>query len=306
MTNKEIRDEAWALLMRDKWFGKALLGFVVFCIVNMIFSQVASLFAHQASISQVSEVADINEAIATSKQLISDFFSRKNLFYFIITIFFSFLMDGLRSLGMSRIFLHASSHDATSTWKDGLFEGFKQPFGVAWLAFRWFIQVWFWIIFALVPCMGAFAAALIEGETKFAYLAAFLLLGFTFVSYYRYRLVWFIKADNPSLGAGECMQESVRLMKGFKRKAFSLDCSFWKIFTLLLLMQFLPMLVFAVMGFTQSQAVKILAGFSILPIFCAMIALLALTAIYWQTAQAIFYREIIKSQSTKAPETICP
>jgi len=55
------------------------------------------------------------------------------------------------------------------------------------------------------------------------------------IAFYRYRMAIYILIDDPSKSVLSCLRESSRLMKGNKRKLFSLDFSFigWYILTII-------------------------------------------------------------------------
>jgi len=61
----------------------------------------------------------------------------------------------------------------------------------------------------------------------FTFLWTLLLIVPGIVKMYSYSLTYYISKDKPELSAGECINESMRLMDGNKKKLFLLDLSFF-------------------------------------------------------------------------------
>ena len=84
-------------------------------------------------------------------------------------------------------------------FREHLSEGFRRPLEAAWLMFLINFKVFLWSLLLIVP--GIVAA-------------------------YRYRQVWYVKAQHPDWSAAECIAQSSRLMDGCKWKAFVFDLSY--------------------------------------------------------------------------------
>jgi uncharacterized membrane protein len=103
---------------------------------------------------------------------------------------------------------------------------------------------------------------------------------------YAYRQAWFIKNEDPSLSACECLRRSRRMMKGHKMSAFLLDLSYagW-IFLVLLLLGAQALFAAAKSSGALFAAISFAAGF--LAFYALLKIMFALLL-----SRAVFYREI--------------
>ena len=109
------------------------------------------------------------------------------------------------------------------------------------------------------------------------------------IAYYRYRLTFYILADNPQIGPLEAIRISKYLMHGNKRKLFLLDLSFigWA-----LLVSFVTILLSAIAMFTNWLAFYTVLDMGLLSKIanCVIFAVVAsFLYVYHETATAAFY-----------------
>ena len=153
-------------------------------------------------------------------------------------ILFVLLVSGPMLLGFNRFFLKLSRNDAPDIGQ--LFDGFKL-FGKSLGAYA--LLVLFMILWMLpVLAAGIFAGIAVPLIEKNASLGILLfpmavLLGtagllLVIRASLAYSQVFFLLADRPALGAYEAINQSIRMMDGFKWKKF---CLSWRFFGWILL-----------------------------------------------------------------------
>lgn len=226
-TNKEIRQEAWALLWQRKTFLK---------MTGMMLLHIAVL------VGVCGTLAYAMLGMKEPEQSIAG----------VLVNILAGIFQGVVILGLSAMTL-ALVKGAPAPYRES-FIGYSYPFRAffAQLVLGFMITLWT-IPFALLLVLSASLSSM----------AIFLLayIGYiiaVFVVGYRYRLFWYVKAENPSSGAFEALGEAVKLVNGHKLALFKFDMSYW----LAALWLFVP----------------IVGGF----IFVT----------YWSLGSAIFYREL--------------
>lgn len=300
--NKEIRAEAWGLLWREGWFMRLLAVGVILSVV-MIGALLGLYFAYKAL--GVESLSDFQRAKLNAAAAGLDFTapsSEASMRMWLGSLFQNFiqhLFSGLVMFGMVSVLLKAVRRDAKG-WFASAFGGFQMPFSAFWLWFRVQFQTALWMLMTLVPTMVVVSVVLnvlgFAPTSPGGLLVIFLgclpaALVFLWVLY-RYQLAWFLKAEHPEWRAGRCIARSVELMRGLKRRAVSLDCSYW-LWILLLIPFLVPngLLGYAIAtdSFGNLSALQLAMG--------GVSLLLSVTlgmVVYWYIAlgHAIFYREI--------------
>jgi hypothetical protein len=198
--------------------------------------------------------------------------------------------------GFMGILLKARDQDE-SRWLASSLSGFARPLDVAWLMALMNILVMLVMLACAVPLAGAsvlLISHLVYEINSAAGIAALVLsVGLSALCsvplIYAYRQAWFIKNEDPSLSACECLRRSRRLMKGHKTSAFLLDLSYagW-IFLVLLLLGAQALFAvgksFGAMSAAISFAVSFLAFYALLKVMFSMLL-----------SRAVFYRELQQS-----------
>jgi len=168
------------------------------------------------------------------------------------------IFSGLVAFAVAGLFLRAAKDDG-ARWFLRALGGFRYPLDVAWLHFRYVLQVLLWSLLLVVP--GVIAA-------------------------YRYCQCWNLKVEHPDWSAGRCLSESGLLMRDRKWSRFALDCSFWKPITLLML----GFLGLALLGALPLSGVLRGVGALVLSVVCCWGAV-ALGA-WMSISQALFYLDL--------------
>ena len=87
----------------------------------------------------------------------------------------------------------------TRGWFSGAFGGFARPLEMLWLTILMMIKVFLWALLLVIPGI---------------------------IALFRYALAWYVKAENPDMGANECIKRSCELMYGRKFKLFVFGLSY--------------------------------------------------------------------------------
>jgi len=240
MTLRDMRRAGMRAVFSRRWFGRAMFVTAVFCVLQ---SLVAGGFAIARRTVGFSTWNDFMTAKLEKMRAGLDFVvpSRAvalNLTYATaFELFVSLVFAGILYYGMAAFALRMVRDEAGCGHAAGAFGGFARPLGLMWLAFRWQLQIVLWSLLFLVPGV---------------------------IAYYRYRAAWYLKAENPDWPAGKCLSESGRVMSGHKGRCFALDCSYWLIVTLMLVL----VSVFLVMAAVASAALSFLSAVSVFFIVC--------------------------------------
>lgn len=300
--NKEIRAEAWGLLWREGWFRRLLAAGVILSLV-MIGALLGLYFAYRAlGVESLSDFQRAKLDAAAAGLDLTAPSAEASMRMWLGSLFQNFiqhLFSGIVMLGMVSVLLKAVRRDAKG-WFSAAFVGFQLPLSAFWLWFCVQFQTALWTLLALFPTIVAVSVILnvlgLSPTSPGGLLAIGLgclpaALVFLWVLY-RYRLAWFLKAEHPEWRAGRCIARSVELMKGLKRRAVSLDCSYWP--WILLLIPFLvPNILFghalAMGSLGEMNAIQLVAG-SVLLLLSASFGTLLYA--YIALGHAIFYREI--------------
>ncbi len=272
-TSTEIRSYAWQTLMRPPWGGRVFWALCAVSIATSLAMQfIGKILVHynmttwfpfiqiwlQNYMSEGLLTSVPSRAIANQMTLATAFF-----------IFFQILFLSIRTFGEQTFLLKAVRREEDK-WFASAFAGFAQPFNCLGLYVQIMIRLTFWFFLAILFLPLIFLPIL---------------------ACYRYQLAWPLKADHPDWSAAKCIRESCRLMKGNKWKAFYLDCSYWRPFTLVMLLLLL-LIVGNILG------LEILVRFSSLILLPASI----IVAFYYKLGQTTFYQTLLDSIPKESTE----
>jgi len=240
LTLREIRRAGTRAFFARAWFGRALFVTAVLYAVQTV---VAGLFvwARRAGFSSWSDFAEAKaRALAAGLDyVVPSRTASLNLTYAsAFETFVTLVFAGIFSYGLTAFALRMVRDDSTCGYAAGAFSGFARPLGLAWLLFRIQLQITLWSFLFLIPGV---------------------------VAYYRYRAAWYLKAEHPDWSAGRCLAESGRVMRGQKGRCFALDCSYWVLISLILIL-----IGFLAAGFALSSSPfqTLLMGLAVFLIVC--------------------------------------
>lgn len=261
-TFKEIRSEVTLLISKGKWYIKFLgMGLFSFGVCFTVLLVIAAIY-DWAGIETMEEV---KEAIRENPEIAEDIAGQT----ITMSALASFFMDFIVSI-FSAIFLFSFAlmslkvlKTETHKWFSSALSGFRSPWGMWWLYFRQMFQTVLWTLLFIIP--GIIAA-------------------------YRYRLCWFLKAENPDWSAKACIAESGRLMKGHKWKLFCYDFYYFSLCVGMVIVATIACtLVCAFLNERIEGEHFILVSAFIVTGFYYVSAIIL---IRWSVFKAIFYREI--------------
>ena len=283
-TNGGRRAEAWGQLWKGGWFFRLLFVTIIFMMINMGVQVFTSASYRVAGISDIQDVITEVERAKAEKRSAKYEFNRATMLHvagataFEIFIFWTFIAIG--RLGTAKAYLRAARHEDRAHAYDGIFSGFRAPFGNFWLLARSCLQIALWTLLFIFPA---------------------------FIAAYRYALAWYLKSDHPDWGAGKCLRESGRLMKGRKWDMFVFHCSYWKqglavmAPAILAYGSFIAAIFMAVYSdgamMTASARLAILAlALFAFAMFIAVFVVSAVVAAQFRLGNAIYYRELVHAE----------
>ena len=308
--NVELRNLAWKRLWTDRWFWRlfggglllGLCGYVVQAVLGGILVQLEV----QSWTDYLSAVLRNRQNLTTPIPNLTQGYVFQATSSTVLTAFFSLLMNGIVSYGAAVILKRCLANYGKG-WLGEAFGGFRFPFGMTWLQFR-FCLIWTgWLIVALaVPGVLFGVGYSLLGDLSSLRLALVAGLCVTVglcwmiwiycIPFYRYRFLFLVKAEHPEWGAGQCIAFCRKLMKGNMLKSFKLDCSYWKSITLMLL----PLLVLSLTILLNEcyfgEGKQGLAIIAPVALFC-LIVFLPLSLIvpqYISVGQGFLYEELKK------------
>lgn len=261
-TFKEIRSEVTLLISKGKWYikfiGMGLFSFGVWFTVLWVivaiydWAGIETIEEVKEAIRENPEIAEDIAGLTITMSTLASFFRDFIASIFSAIFLFSFALMSLKVLKTE-----------THKWFSSALSGFRSPWGMWWLYFRQMFQTVLWALLFIIP--GIIAA-------------------------YRYRLCWFLKAENPDWSAKACIAESGRLMKGHKWKLFCYDfyysslCAGMVIVAAIASALVCPFLNERLEG----EYFMLVWGFIVAGFYCVSAIILT----RWSVFKAIFYREI--------------
>lgn len=298
MSISKMRAEAWKIL-RGKWFLRLLIaGFLL----QIIAGSVNLAITHALKSVSITLAGDfVTEQVKAMSQGISYSLPTMKAYGWMIggaclQMFVAYVFGAIVVFGFMGILLKARDQDE-SRWLASSLSGFARPLDVAGLMALMNILVMLVMLACAVPLAGACVLLIHycghEINSAVGIAALVLSVGLSALCsvplIYAYRQAWFIKNEDPSLSACECLRRSRRMMKGHKMSAFLLDLSYagW-IFLVLLLLGVQALFAvgksFGAMSAAISFAASFLAFYALLKVMFSMLL-----------SRAVFYRELQQS-----------
>ncbi len=266
----EIRQDAWNILTGSKWGWKILLNGVVLG---------AIMFAVLFGLEYLFEVAGIQtwdsfrEAQLEAKRsgvelaVASGHEALRMTFASGFSTFVQYIFQGIISFGMCVTLLKCIKNDSHG-WFSGAFGGFARPLEMFWLTMLMMVKIVLWALLLIIPGI---------------------------IACFRYALAWYVKAENPEMGANACIKRSCELMYGRKWNFVILGLSYFGWF----LLAVLPIIVAS--GIMGASRAGLQAGEEVSPdivsllVVCGSIfvsvVMFAFVSMYVAIGKAVFYRD---------------
>ena len=262
---KEMRQDAWNILTGSKWGWKILLnGLVLYAIMIAVVLGIEYVFESAGiqtwesfrEAQREAKRSGVDLAIASGYEAVRMTLASS------ISAFVNYLFQGIIAFGMITTLLKCVKGE-TQAWFSSAFGGFTRPLEMLWLTMLMVLKVFLWTLLLIIP--GIIACL-------------------------RYALAWYVKAENPEMGANACIKRSCELMH--KRKFRLVICGLSYIGWYLLVIGAVAIMTICTLGIQKEDVASnlvsaILAGGSII----VTIAIAAFVCIYAAIGQAVFYRD---------------
>lgn len=316
MTNLEIKEQAWNRLWKGQWFWKLFGGGLL---LQLCGQAVQTVLAGILGRLGVDDWQDYMLAVKLNRvnpgepipQFTREYVTQATLATG-LELFLGWILAAIAAYGVA-VLLVKCLKDEPEGWLGAAFGGFRMPWGLLGLFFRYALIFVGWMLPAILAfgiisgvAIPACSAALKASSpvlaslvvTFFVSLALLVFAGVFCVPFYRYRFVWLVKAEHPDWSAGECLRATKQLMEGHKMRSFRLDCAYWKPIVGVMLLG-----VTALGGFGAAAALSwssvgatVLAGLLAAVLFMLAICSAVVLGQYIAVGQAFLYRELSAPQ----------
>ena len=175
--------------------------------------------------------------------------------------FVQYVFSGIMAFGIVMTLVKCIKGEVEG-WFSAAFGGFRRPLELFWLTALMAIKIFLYALLLIIP--GIVAAI-------------------------RYSLAWYIKVENPELGANQCLKRSSRLLKGRKWALVRFGLSYlgW---ALLALFPIFAAGIFAAAAKSVSGLAFVASVATALAIAVSL-AMIAFVSVYAMIGQAVFYRD---------------
>ena len=266
----EIRQDAWNILTGSTWGWKVLLNGFVLC---------AIMFAALFGLEYLFEVAGIQtwetfrEAQLAAKRsgvdlaVASGHEALRMTFASGFSTFVQYIFQGIISFGMCVTLLKCIKNDSQG-WFSSAFGGFARPLEMFWLTLLMMIKVVLWALLLIIPGI---------------------------IACFRYALAWYVKAENPDMGANACIKRSCELMDGRKWNLalFGLSYTGWVFLAILPIIVASCVMAASRAGFQPGEEATpdIVSVLVACGLFLVSFVMIAFVSMYLAVGKAIFYRD---------------
>lgn len=201
-TSKELRREAWKALWQNANILKLVGAWAT--LIGLCLAAVFLIASAFGFFSNPPPFAEPQSAFAE-----------------LAVRFVSTLFQAVMALGLSAILLEII--DGGERVFRRAFFGFKYPFRAIWLQLVLGFYLFAWMLPALALLIGS---VLLTQNQLLVFVSSMIAGVYAFAVTYRFRLVWFVKAESPDLGAVATIRRAEELMNGEKMRLFRLDLSY--------------------------------------------------------------------------------
>jgi len=270
---REMRHEAWGIMTGSGWGWRILLNYVVLGAVAFAVVLALAYVYERAGIQTWESFNKARKAAEASGVALAVPSAREAMRMSLASAFSNlvgYLFQGIVVFGLVTTLVKCIRNDV-ERWFADAFGGFRRPLGLLWLTVLMSLKIFLWALLLVVP--GIIAA-------------------------FRYALAWYVKAENPEMGANACLKRSGEIMRGRKMKLFVFSLSYigW------ILLAVLPLIVASLA--VQANSGGELATNAVFGVAAlAFVALGSFVFVYTAIGQAVFYRDA-KSEADSAPPNV--
>lgn len=272
-SSKEMRQEAWGIMTGSRWGWRILVNYAVLGVIAVA-AIMALAYAYKcAGIQTWESFEEARKAAKASGITLAVPSSREAMRMTLASGFSNFvgyLFQGIVAFGLITTLVKCIRNES-ERWFADAFGGFRRPFGLLWLTALMTLKIFLWTLLFVIP--GIIAA-------------------------FRYALAWYVKAEDPEMGANACLKRSGEIMKGRKWKLFRFSLSYagWVLLALLPLVVALSVAQ-AKVGDALVETAVLVGG------VLAFAAIGAFVFVYGAIGQAVFYRDA-KAEADSAPANV--
>ena len=258
---REMRQEAWGILTGSRWGWRILVNYVVLGVIALAAITALAYAYESAGIQTWESFGEARKAAKASGVTLAVPSSREAMRMTLASGFSNFvgyLFQGIIAFGLITTLVKCIRNESEGWFADA-FGGFRRPLGLLWLTVLMGLKIFLWTLLFVIP--GIVAA-------------------------FRYSVAWYVKAEDPEMGANACLKRSGEIMKGRKRKLFVFSLSYigW------MLLAFLPL--FVALSVAQAKVGDALVETAVLAGgVLAFAAIGAFVFVYGAIGQAVFYRD---------------
>jgi hypothetical protein len=268
-----MRQEAWGIMTGSKWGWRILVNYAVLGVIAVAVVLALAYAYRCAGIQTWESFKEAQKAAEASGITLAVPSSREAMRMTLASGFSNFvgyLFQGIVAFGLITTLVKCIRNES-ERWFADAFGGFRRPFGLLWLTALMTLKIFLWTLLFVIP--GIIAA-------------------------FRYALAWYVKAEDPEMGANACLKRSGEIMKGRKLRLFLFSLSYigW------ILLAFLPLVaaslsVQAMVGDALVETAILVGG------IIAFIVLGSFVFVYGAIGQAVFYRDA-KAEADSAPANV--
>ena len=295
----EMRREAWGIL-KGKWLWRLLC---VVILLQFVSSAVNTALVKTYDALSITTLGDYLMATANAmRQGLSYSLPTAKAYYwmvggFVFQLFIIYIFAAIFAFGFMGLLLKALRNDDTR-WFAGSFGGFARPLEITWLL----------VLMNLLTALPVFVCGVVAGVVALPlrhvgvlgevlwYAAVAVALGAGIICalavVYGYRQAWFIKNERIEASAVDCMRASRQMMRGFKWRAFCLDCSFIGWFVLVALLLMGAAVCMQVAAYVGGAAVGVISLLFELVAFWMLLKVFLGVAV----ARVVFYRDLVATR----------
>ncbi len=263
--SKEMRKDAWNVLTGSTWGWR--IAFTYFALFTLCGGALIALICvyRSAGIQTFQSFAAAKKAAAAAGKELADPTASELWRMMLASLFQKFvkyLFSGIAAFGIVSTLVKCIKGE-TNGWFSSAFAGFRRPLEMFWLSALMTIKVMLWTCLLIIPGLVAAVA---------------------------YSLAWYIKAENPELGANACLKRSREMLYGRKWALVCFGLSYLGWF-LLALFPFLSARVFTVAVGNAGPLSDVVLLVDIVA-FVVSSAMILFVGIYAALGQAVFYRDV--------------
>ena len=296
----EMRREAWGIL-KGKWFWRLLC---VVILLQFVSSAVNKALVETYAALSITTLGDYLMATANAmRQGLSYSLPTAKAYYWMVggfgfQLFIIYIFAAIFAFGFMGLLLKASRNDDTR-WFAGSFGGFARPLEITWLL----------VLMNLLTALPVFVCGVVAGVVVPVLIRVLGLIGIVLgvavavvvvgagiicalAIVYGYRQAWFIKNEHIEASAVDCMRASRQMMRGFKWRAFCLDCSFIGWFVLVALLLMGAAVCMQVAAYVGGAAVGVVSLLFELVAFWMLLRVFLGVAV----ARVVFYRDLVAAK----------